>query len=65
VPNQREPDCWNTKLTVSSACRTLHSGVPDFIVISCKCCVLFSEMFYVKGLYLLHFHHAKEVFKSS
>ena len=28
-------------------------------------CVLFSEMFCVKGLCLLYFYHAKAVFKSS
>jgi len=28
-------------------------------------CVLFSEMFCVKGLCLLYFHHVKEMFKSS
>ena len=31
-----------------------------------KCCACsFSEVFCVKGLYLLHFHHANEVFQSS
>jgi len=55
------------KQTVSSALGTLHCQW--FAIVHCiklqELCVIFSEVFCLKGLCLLYFHRVKEVFTSS
>ena len=54
-----------------SACTRVHFTLFYLPCAGLRCdklqvlCVLFSRVFCVKGLCLLYFHHAKEVFKSS
>lgn len=59
--------CWGTKLTVRCAGGILHCVwcarvCCDKLEVLC---VLFNEVSRAKGLCLLYFHHAREVFKST